>query len=117
MLIKEKTQKGLIYCCAIVPGFLGIAWTITFGFTNYRHHLAYIGLPLGTAMGVLSIGMILLKRWAVITSIALTVFTMIAAVVIFFLSRSPIYPIIVIIGAIYIYASILYLRQGKTAKV
>jgi hypothetical protein len=30
-----------------VGAFLGLAWIRTFGFTNYRAHLAYVGLPLG----------------------------------------------------------------------
>ncbi|HEX9260943.1 MAG TPA: hypothetical protein VF893_00270 [Candidatus Bathyarchaeia archaeon] len=100
MLDKEKIQKALIYCCAIVPGFLAITWIITFGFTNYRQHLAYIGLPLGVAMGVLSIGMIFLKRRAVIVSIALTILTMVASIAIFYLSQSPLYPAIIIVGSI-----------------
>ncbi len=31
----------------LVPLFLGSAWIYVFGFTDYRAHLAFIGLPLG----------------------------------------------------------------------
>ena len=31
----------------LIGTLLGSAWIRTFGFTNYRAHLAYIGLPLG----------------------------------------------------------------------
>ena len=31
----------------LVPLFLGSTWIYMFGFTNYRVHLAFIGLPLG----------------------------------------------------------------------
>jgi hypothetical protein len=84
MLRNERLHKVLIYCCALVPAFLSIAWIHTFGFTDYRHHLAYIGLPLGIAMGALSVGMILLKRWAVVISVALTIISTVASIAIFF---------------------------------
>jgi hypothetical protein len=116
MLNNEHTQRGLIYCCAVVPGFFSFAWIYTFGFTNYRQHLSYIGLPLGVAMGVLSIGMILLKHWAVIISIALTGLVTTGSIIVFIISRSPYYPAIIIVGSLYIYSSLHYLRTSKALK-
>jgi hypothetical protein len=114
MLRNERLHKVLIYCCALVPAFLSIAWIHTFGFTDYRHHLAYIGLPLGIAMGALSVGMILLKRWAVVISVALTILSTVASIAIFFLSKQLFYLAVVVVGCIYVYSSILYLRQTNS---
>lgn len=114
MFRNEKLHKVLIYCCALVPAFLSVAWIHTFGFTDYRHHLAYIGLPLGIAMGILSIGMILLKRWAVVISVALTSLTTVASIAILFLSRQLFYLAVVVVGCFFIYSSILYLRQTNS---
>jgi hypothetical protein len=111
MLRNEKLQKALIYFCAIVPGFFAIAWIHTFGFTNYRHHLAFIGLPLGVSMGILAIGMVFLKRWAIVISIGLTILAILASFGIFFLSRHLFYVAVAVVGCIYTYSSIHYLRQ------
>jgi hypothetical protein len=116
LLHNTRFQKVLVYCCAIVPGFFAVAWTYTFGFTEYRHHLAFIGLPLGLAMAVLAIAMVLMKRWAIVISIALTAIVSVAAAGIFFISRHPFHVAVVVIGMIYTYSSILYLRQ-KTSKI
>ena len=114
MIVTDKIQKIAIYLCALVPGFFSAAWMYTFGFTTYRHHLAFIGLPLGIVLGILAIGMVLLKRWAIIVSLALTILVNIASIAIFFLSRSPLYPAISVIGFIYIYSTMIYLRHNKS---
>lgn len=56
----------LVRFLGLVPLFLGGAWIYTFGFTAYRQHLAFIGLPLGLV--TLAIGLLMVScpygfRW------------------------------------------------------
>lgn len=39
-------EKFTIKISALAPIFLGCVWFLTFGFTDYRDHLAFIGFPL-----------------------------------------------------------------------
>ncbi len=39
-------EKLTIKISALAPVFLGCVWFLTFGFTDYREHLAFIGFPL-----------------------------------------------------------------------
>ena len=39
-------EKIFIKISALVPILLGCVWFLTFGFTDYRGHLAFIGFPL-----------------------------------------------------------------------
>jgi len=39
----------------LIGALLGLAWIRTFGFTDYRAHLAHIGLPLGICTLLFSI--------------------------------------------------------------
>ena len=58
----KRVLKVLARVLAIVPIFLGGSWIYTFGFTSYRHHLAFIGLPLGILTLALGLGMLFLNR-------------------------------------------------------
>jgi hypothetical protein len=60
--------------------------------------------------------MVLLNRWAIVISIALTIMATAASAAIFSISRHPFYGAVVVVGIIYSYSSILYLRQ-TTSKI
>lgn len=105
----DRIPKVLIYCCALVPLHFAVGCIVTFGFTNYRAHLAYIGLPLGVAMLVLAIGMFFLKRVAIIISMALATLALCGATLIFFKTFHPFLALVILAGLTYLYYSKQYL--------
>jgi len=109
----ESIQKTLIYCCAFVPLFFAGAWIYNFGFTDYRAHLAYIGLPLGVTLFVLAIGMFVLNKFAIIISMILAVLAICSAGWIFALTYHWFYALVILLGLIYLYSSKHYLWSIK----
>ena len=101
--------KTLIYCCALIPLFFSVAWIYNFGFTNYRANLAYIGLPLGIAMLILSISMFLLNRVAIIISMVLSTMTLLIAAYVFSITLHWFYALVVLTALTYLYYSKKYL--------
>lgn len=49
---------GFLLLVGTIGAFLGSIWTLNFGFTEYRSHLAHIGLPLGLITLVVSLAFI-----------------------------------------------------------
>ena len=68
---QPRFYRLAVMLCSLVPLFLGSAWVWTFGFTNYRAHLASIGLPLGLFCVGLGLGLFFMCRWAIILSLPL----------------------------------------------
>lgn len=73
-LVWPAPFRLIVRACALVPLFFAVAWSWTFGFTPYRNHLAFIGLPLGLCCICLAVGMLRMQRWAILLSIPLSAF-------------------------------------------
>jgi hypothetical protein len=73
-VLTTQFQKALIFPASVCAAFWGFGWLYTFIFTNYRAHLRIIGIPLGIAAVVFSIGLLkhsIICVWILIlTSIA-----------------------------------------------
>lgn len=101
-------EKLTIKISALAPIFLGCVWFLTFGFTDYREHLAFIGFPLslfaltyGFALARLTYPVILLNC---VLALAASLF------LIFFAVSTLILPALIpaIIGFVYV----IILRKG-----
>jgi hypothetical protein len=55
---KELDRKLVLAIYSIIPLFLGTVWSLNFIFTDYRKHLAPIGIPLGLVMLTVGISLI-----------------------------------------------------------
>ncbi|WP_125931906.1 hypothetical protein [Thiosocius teredinicola] len=106
-------QKGLIVLCALVPLFFAAVWIYTFGFTEYRAHQQWIGLPASFAMVGLSVGMLLFNRIALIASLILTVCAAVLASVFFYANQHWGYAVIFIVGVSYVFACSEFLWPTK----
>ena len=71
----EWLYKLSVYLCATVPLCLGLIWIYTFGFTSYRSHLRFVGIPLGFAFVALAVSMMAMRIWAVMISVVLALAT------------------------------------------
>ena len=87
--------------CGLIPLVFGAAWTWTFGFTSYRSHLAFIGLPLGLGCIFLGIGMLLMRRWAIYLSILLSTFAALASVWVASISHHWFYWLLSLVSIMY----------------
>ena len=105
-------QRVIIYLGALVPLFFGAVWSWNFGFTDYRHHQAWLGLPLGLLNIALAIGIFLLNRTILRISIFLVAFPSIASFGTFLFSFYPPFLFVALFGLAYIYSCWNYL-EGK----
>jgi hypothetical protein len=93
--------RTAVTLCALVPLFLGSAWVWTFGFTSYRAHRAFIGLPLGLACVAFSVALLRMRRWAIILSVPLAALASLAFAVIAAISGLWSYCAPVLVGGFY----------------
>ena len=102
-IIQQKwLYRVAVILCALVPLSLGSAWVWTFGFTNYRQHLAFIGLPLGLFCVGLGLAMLYQCRWAIICSLPLATLASLAFAVIGGISGAWSFWIVALIGGAYV---------------
>lgn len=97
----EWLYKLSVYLCATAPLCLGLMWIYTFGFTSYRIHLRWVGIPSGIAFVALAAGMMWLRTWAVMISVVLATATTIFSFMIA-LFGLWFYWIVVLLGITYV---------------
>ena len=100
-LVWPPPFRLIVTACALVPLFFGAAWTWTFGFTPYRSHLVFIGRPLGLCCIGLAVGMLTMRRWAILLSIPLSAFVGLGAAWIAVISRHWLYCLLLLAGVSY----------------
>ena len=99
----------LVYMCAMIPASASLTWLYTFMFTNFRTNHAPVMIPVAIITGILAVGMLMLKPWAVIISIFITSIIVIFCTILLFIGHL-IAVTIILLGAIYIYYAIRLLK-------
>ena len=94
--------RTAVTLCSLVFLFLGGAWVWTFGFTSYRAHLAFVGLPLGLACLGFGVALLCMCRWAIILSLPLAALGSVVAAIIAATSGVWAYGVVVLAGGSYI---------------
>jgi len=100
----------LVYMCAMLPASASLDWLYIFIFTNFRTNHASVMIPVAIIIGILAVGMLMLKSWAVIVSIFITSIVVIFCTILVFIGHF-IAVTIILLGVMYIYYAIRLLRS------